>query len=80
MEEDEFKKSFQMILDVATERGYVTRDALREMFGLTAMESSHVIRHVMQKHPELFSWDGESSSHRAHLADLQKKQKTLKGL
>jgi hypothetical protein len=76
MDDDEFQKSFQMILAVATERGYVTRDALREMFDLTAIESSHVIRHVMQKHPELFSWDGASSSHRANLADLQKKQKT----
>ena len=75
MEENEFKKSFQMILDVATERGFVTRDALREMFGLTAIESSHVIRHVMQKHPELFKWDGASSSHRADLADVRKKHK-----
>jgi hypothetical protein len=75
MKENEFQKSFQMILDVATERGYATREALREMFGLTAIESSHVIRHVMQRHPELFKWDEASSSHRANLEDVRKKHK-----
>ncbi len=75
MDEQEFQKSFQMILDVATQHGHVTRASLKEAFGLTAMESSQVIRQVIQKHPELFSWDRESSSHRANLADVQKHAK-----
>lgn len=72
MDEQEFEKSFQMILDVATQQGHVTRASLKEAFGLTAMESSQIIRQVIQKHPELFRWDNETSSHRANLADVQK--------
>jgi hypothetical protein len=72
MDEQQFDKSFQMILDVATQHGHVTRASLKEAFGLTAMESSQIIRQVIQKHPELFRWDSETSSHRANLADVQK--------
>ena len=76
MDDKEFQKNFQMIVEVATQHGFVTRDSLKKAYRLTAMESSQVIRMVMQKHPDLFKWDHESSSHRAHLADVQKKNST----
>jgi hypothetical protein len=76
MDDKEFQKSFQMIVDVATQHGFVTRESLKKAYGLTAMESSQVIRVVMQKHPDLFKWDHASSSHRAHLEDVQKKNST----
>ncbi len=74
MDDKEFQKSFQMIVDVATQHGFATRDSLKNAYGLSAMESSQVIRMVMQKYPDLFKWDHESSSHRAHWEDVQKKK------
>ena len=76
MNDNEFQKSFQMIVEVATQHGFVTRDSLMKAYGLTAMESSQVIRMVMQKHPDLFKWDHASLSHQAHLEDVEKKNST----
>ena len=72
-----FDQYFGMVVQVAKEHGHVTRHALCEMFGLSQVESSQLIREVIQRHPELFSWDSATGAHRAELKALQKIEASL---
>ncbi len=72
-----FDQYFGMVVQVAKEHGHVTRQALSEMFGLSQVESSQLIREVIQRHPELFSWDSATGAHRAELKALQKIEASL---
>jgi hypothetical protein len=72
-----FDQYFGMVVQVAKEHGHVTRHALCEMFGLSQVESSQLIREVIQRHPELFSWDESTGAHRAELTALKKIEASL---
>jgi CO dehydrogenase/acetyl-CoA synthase delta subunit len=72
-----FDMHFGMVVQVAKAHGHVTRHALCEMFGLSQVESSQLIREVIQRHPELFSWDASTGAHRAELTALQKVEASL---
>ena len=72
-----FEMRFGMVVQVAKEHGHVTRHALCEIFGLSQVESSQLIREVIQRYPELFSWDDATGAHRAELTALQKIEVSL---
>ena len=72
-----FDLHFGMVVQVAKEHGHVTRHALCEMFGLSQVESSQLIREVIQRHPALFSWDDVTGAHKAELSALQKIEASL---
>jgi hypothetical protein len=72
-----FDMHFGMVVEVAKTHGHVTRHALCEMFGLSQVESSQLIREVIQRYTELFSWDASTGAHRAELTALQRVEAAL---